>query len=427
MVKLPANFDVTPLDDAIVVENGTTLSKAEHEGLKTLGFKDKYIQDVQHPSGTGIVYEGHVVYLKPKKNIPPDFDFSVFPYLVELIILGKVKEPVFHASIGKLYHLRNLQFYHHECDAFPENLRLSPNLEKLDLERLNVKEIPPILSNPNNIKRLGFWSMPSLDTFPAWITDCVNLRVLTIRKTGISEFPESLQSLQELGSVALSDSPLRVVPRFLSKLPRLNSLSLVKTEIEVLPDWIGNLRDLKGISIADNKITHLPDSIGNLSALKRLRMDRNRLVEIPDGIGGCVNLDELYARNNDIKQISPEIGNCKKLSCIDLEGNQLHELPETFGNLVSLKTLDLSRNKLKTLPDSFGNLTSLTSLDLSHNQLKDLPESIGNLPDNLIITLGFNPLPDMLWNILDESPGRFKIMEGIREYLKVRSGDRQNH
>lgn len=99
-----------------------------------------------------------------------------------------------------------------------------------------------------NLDYLSVYDQPGFSDVPDEIANCVHLRRIDFRRTGIKMLPASFCSL-----------------------PGLQYLDMANSALEVLPDDIGNLTSLKELDISGTKVNALPASIRSLSLEKFLR------------------------------------------------------------------------------------------------------------------------------------------------------------
>jgi Leucine-rich repeat (LRR) protein len=285
MAKLPADFEVMPSKDVFEI-NKTLIDRVEYANLKRLRVTDGSFKSIQ--SG-GSVYKTHVIAFKEheKRTIPADFDFSLFPYLLELSIGNQHQYAEFPASIGKLQHLRVLIFQNNTgCEKFPPGLKLSRHLEELTLSGNKFDSIPPILQDPPRLNSLQLGPNP-LHALPGWIDECVNLQVLSLREIGLEALPGDLQTLKWLSELDASHNRLAVLPEWVGELTNLTKLDLEANSLTYLPgNSIGKLDKLKYLNIASNKLKEIPESIGELPEDLSLFLGENPL---PDALYAMLN------------------------------------------------------------------------------------------------------------------------------------------
>ncbi|KAL4580740.1 hypothetical protein LXL04_016942 [Taraxacum kok-saghyz] len=260
------------------------------------------------------------------------------------------------------------------------DLRLSPNLETLNLEYCcDLTELPD-----------GMWTLK-------------HLRSLKLSGLLLEKLPEDLYRLGCLEKLNLSITNIKHLPDSICMLKHLKNLKLDGCKwLEKLPKDLGRLECLEGLYLSSTKIEHLPDSICKLKNLKSLCLNECLLLEkLPDNLGELDRLEDLNLSSTKIKHLPDSICVLKHLKSLWLSGCVLLEkLPEDLGHLECLKGLHLSYSKIKYLPNSICKLKHLQTLNLGECLLlKKLPEDLGELQSLSYLGLSatkIKHLPDSL-------------------------------
>ncbi|WP_427161231.1 COR domain-containing protein [Aliinostoc sp. HNIBRCY26] len=176
-------------------------------------------------------------------------------------------------------------------------------LEKLDLSRLNLTEIP-------------------VEVFELeW------LEHLDLRDNDIRNIPAAITSLRNLTWLDLGNSRLRQIPEAITKLKNLTTLYLRNTEITQIPETITHLQNLTTLYLRNNRITEISEAITNLSNLTQLYLSYNQITQIPEEITRLQNLTSLDLSYNQITQIPEEITQLQNLTSLNLRGNPIEKPP----------------------------------------------------------------------------------------------------
>ncbi|KAL9437213.1 hypothetical protein AB3S75_023126 [Citrus x aurantiifolia] len=148
-----------------------------------------------------------------------------------------------------------------EClnlESFPESL------EKINLGRATVSELPSSFENLEGLGTLGLESWSELDNLKSF-------QQIGAHGSTISQLPHLLSGL-----VSLSAS-------LLSGLSSLNWLNLNNCALTAIPEEIGCLPSLEWLELRGNNFESLPVSIKQLSRLKRLDLSNcSMLQSIPE-------------------------------------------------------------------------------------------------------------------------------------------------
>ena len=277
---------------------------------------------------------------------------------------------IFPDEIGKLQQLEIFNTANVVMDEFPAGLTNCKNLKELSLYGRNYTEIPEQISDLANLERLELLFLPTGCRIPDSIGQLTKLKYLSTysvyyndldKEVGITQLPESIGNCTELEELNLTGASITSLPKSITKLKKLTKLDLSQClNLKSLPADIG---ELTGLTQLDMEVI-LPN-IGQLSTL-------------PDSIVNLTNLTEIKAGQQQLKSLPEQIGKMSGLTAIYVEGNQLTRLPDSIGQLKNLGILQAQRNNLVEIPASIGNL-SLGQLFLQGNQLTSLPEEISEL------------------------------------------------
>lgn len=217
--------------------------------------------------------------------------------------------------------------------------------------------------------------------------------------------PESINKLQKLRILDISDNRINTLPDEITVLTGLEYLNIAANGMMTLPADIGNLEKLEYLDVSYNKLNDLPKSFWDLQSLTTIEANFNQFYRIESGIGNLVLLKNLNFSHNRIKDIPNTIGSLKSLETFNLSFNKISGLPDSFCGLNRLKTLDLTANSLPELPEKFGELIALETCLLSSNRIRVLPHSFYEL-DNLVVF----KLDNCELEYLDEKTGNLKAL-----------------
>ena len=233
-------------------------------------------------------------------------------------------------------------------DAFVQQmLLLSQYSESLDDEELaDLSDLDLIWSRTYHSTYIALWNLGMLAQFPNLETR--EIKELNVEHSLLSELPEAIAQLQQLGSVDIGSNNLTEFPLFLQELP------------------------IKTLNLTHNQITS-PDPDISLPLLQSVNISANNLKGVPSFLLRSPHLLELYLTNNNLSALDETVlSSIPELNTLDLSQNNLRTLPKSFSKLNKLNTLDLSHNEFSSLPSCLNQLADLTSLDLSYNLLREI-------------------------------------------------------
>ncbi|XP_062081174.1 receptor like protein 22-like [Humulus lupulus] len=216
---------------------------------------------------------------------------------------------------------------------------------------------------------------------------------LYLSSCGISEFPYSLRSLENLVYLDLSNNQIEgSVPKWLWNVGKDSLFSLdishnSLTQIDHIP-W----KNLAIINLRSNRLQgHLPIPPPKTMFFS---ISNNTLDgEISHLICNLSLLEVLDLSNNNLSgNIPPCLGN-SSLSVLDLHKNKLHGIiPSHFPKESILQVLNLNENQLEgCLPKSLLNCKELEFLDIGNNKINgSFPWWLESLPNLQVLILRSN-------------------------------------
>ena len=245
-----------------------------------------------------------------------------------------------------------------------------------------------------------------LTEFPAWLTKIKTLEFVDVSNNHFTSLPTSVPSqLTKLTALNLDGNRLASVPSSLSLLANLNNLGLSNNRITSLPASLVRLRNLLRLSLSNNILASLPPWLGKFKKLKvlavggrkprgwgpNLKQKQTPLQQqrpsrlqakctsgscLPSSIGQLRNLRELQIVGMNLGALPKWVCGLTNLTALDVQANGLRELPSCLHQLTQLETLQVSRNGLFEVPAWIGKLQMMRYLDLSFNNIGELPVAL---------------------------------------------------
>lgn len=315
--------------------------------------------------------------------------------------------------------------------------KYAPDLQSLNLQECNLKEIPAEILELQNLEELvlkrpaygGNYKMyndfdlnatfillsrlPRLKVlpFPGKITD-VDLYLQGLAGYAclkVMEFPDNINNKETMEAIlrVVRSLPVDTLIWNDLELSSYNSTTgnfesyeakgikdLEKVKVlhwnkqsyqENVSRCIFDFPNLETLSITNTDFRALPDEVARLTKLKVLRFtgDGSRVIDckISPKVGELQHLEELALGGLYIRAIPESIGQLKQLKKLSLSDcKRLKHLPASLTQLTQLEELRLNQNVLTGLPDDLDKLQHLRVLEIWENELHALPEALGNLP-----------------------------------------------
>jgi Leucine-rich repeat (LRR) protein len=249
-----------------------------------------------------------------------------------------------------------LNLSHNLIEYVPPQLFVNlTQLVHLDLSNNQLETIPPQLRRLTCLQTLILSDNPLGQNQLRQLPSLTNLRCLSLRNTQRSpqNLPTSLETLDKVTDIDLSQNDLLKVPSLLFSLPNLKRINLSGNQISDLPPDLGDFwKDLESLNLARNRLKSLPNSLCKMERLKRLFLSSNQLDfdGIPSGIGKLANLQVFDACYNNLEVIPEGVVRCGRLKRLLLSHNRLITLPDAIHLLSDIEKLDLSDNPNLVMP-----------------------------------------------------------------------------
>ena len=264
-----------------------------------------------------------------------------------------------------------------------ENLGNVEGLEKLDLSRTAIKELPSSIEHLTNLTVLTLKDCKNLVRLPnaIWSLKLGN----SLDLSGCSKFDnllENLRNVKGLEKIDLSGTAIKELPSSIKHLTYLTVLTLKDCKnLMRLPNNIFCLKLLKFLDLSRcSKFDNLGENLGNAKGLELLNLSGKTIKEVPSSIFLLENLKELnihgcnkralylfYSMPSDyvpVGQLLPSLSGLHSLRYLDLSDSILSSIPNEIGCLSSWEHLNLSGNNFVSLPESISQLSNLRRLHL---------------------------------------------------------------
>jgi len=262
---------------------------------------------------------------------------------------------------------------------------LSPNLEELNLNGNNIKDISD-LTCLSGLKKLVLSRNNLKDLSP--LADLTFLEYLNLYwNKGIVDFTP-LASLINLRKLDLGELPINDVS-FLENLTNLEELDIshINRSEKKISDLepLANLKKLQVLNASENEIENIKPLAG-LTELVTLNLDENQIKSIK-AMRNLNKLEKFSLSKNNISDVSP-LSNLEKLTNFDLFGNEIKDVAILLegklslfctaslgGNGIPEEQLNALRKKIILLPNenegtALSNMISIASCEINFQKDK---------------------------------------------------------
>lgn len=239
------------------------------------------------------------------------------------------------------------------------------------------KSIAEANANPAAVKILELKNQ-NLSKLTIDFSKFTNLEKLDVSKNILTELPPALFSLPKLKILNVAYNQLTTLGdiQLLSQLLNLNADNNLFVNSEAELEKICQLKSLSILSFSTNKINKLPKKITELTNLTQLDLSYNAIKELPTDFGNFSKLKKFIFARNNITSFPASFFTVKELENIDISYNELKALQKEFSNLPKLEVMDCSFNKaLATMPS----MQSLLFLNIKMTKLDINKIKSGNL------------------------------------------------
>jgi len=122
-------------------------------------------------------------------------------------------------------------------------------VKTLELNALNIKQIPEAIGSLHNLEKLVLQDLPIIE-LPPVIADLPHLRYLDLSKSTMTTLPDAIWQKSSLHTLQLSASKLETLPILPNILPNLKILDIADTEVKDIPSsFLSNLTKLEQLRI----------------------------------------------------------------------------------------------------------------------------------------------------------------------------------
>ncbi|KAJ9563412.1 hypothetical protein OSB04_008572 [Centaurea solstitialis] len=278
------------------------------------------------------------------------------------------------------------------------DLRLTPNLEKLDLKEcrhLNVLHAPH--GCVKGLISLNLSGCLSIQSF-TFIKQFKSLKVLFLSRLDLNEFPDIIPGdcNSQLLELWFRHNDIEYLPSLIGNLKKLVHLDLHScTKLKSLPSSICDLLHLRNLKLYGCMLEELPENIGRLACLEKLNLSYTSIKHLPHSICALRNLKTLeLSLCRNLERLPGDIGRLECLEKLVLEKCiQVRDIPDSIRQLKSLKYLSLlDCSRVEKLPKGLELSGGLAMLNVQGTGIRQIPRSISLLTKKQAKSVGLQLL-----------------------------------
>jgi leucine-rich repeat protein SHOC2 len=181
----------------------------------------------------------------------------------------------------------------------------------------------------------------------------------------------TIDALQNLTNLNLSNTPISDLPHNLDKNISLKNLNLTGTKIQGLPENLQMSQSIEELDLTDcRQLIHLPSDISNMKLLNTLKLTNCRnLEDLPVSLLELIHLKHLYIGYcPNISNIEEILNNINSIEILDISNTRLEKFELNGENLQNLRVLYCENtSSISSLPSNFHTLESLEQLTIRNS------------------------------------------------------------
>lgn len=214
------------------------------------------------------------------------------------------------------------------------------------------------------------------------ISNCKQLRQISIANSLISDLPASLSELTNLSDLELYNSPFVEIPASVAQLPNLVLLNF-SSNLNVQQDKLqaslrsvfdGPSKDkIQILYLNELNLQSLPDNLKNLINIGLFDVSTNKIRRLPM-LGEKIAFVQCHLSDNLIEAIPANWFHTDDLETMTVTNNQLTEFPNLFSaeSIYKIEALDFSANKINKFASDFRGVV-VEKLNLNNNMFTEFP------------------------------------------------------
>ncbi|MEM8529078.1 MAG: leucine-rich repeat domain-containing protein [Bacteroidota bacterium] len=202
-----------------------------------------------------------------------------------------------------------------------------------------ARSMKEALQHPEKVYKLGLRNTRT-SRISSDIGQLINLRVLDISGSLITELPPAIEACKELRMILANASQLTKISPTIGKLEKLRVLNLGFCKLKSVPAEIGDLTSLWSLNLSDNQLNTIPSSFSNLKNVTFFSIANNRLKTFPPAILGMKSVGNLWIHKNEISVIPLDIKQMPRLHHLLLTKSHVTNLEDLVRTIPHVRIID---------------------------------------------------------------------------------------
>jgi hypothetical protein len=161
------------------------------------------------------------------------------------------------------------------------------------LQKLGINDSWLLVQNNQIVElKLNFYKWRFIRKYPGQLSSLKKYRDLDLLlsllvQMGLESFnntylPSSIENLENLKKLDLSQNYFNTIPISLGRLKKLEYLDLSYNNLEAIPNFLSNLEILQHLDIRFNNIETIPEFLKDMTSLRSLRIIGNKIRNLPE-------------------------------------------------------------------------------------------------------------------------------------------------
>lgn len=195
-------------------------------------------------------------------------------------------------------------------------------------------EIPHEICLLQQLEHLSVYKNRSIKHYPKELADLPKLRHISLRFNNLKQLPPVLGQLQQLETLNLSNNRFLASIQWtlLAQMTALKTLDLSYSlqNLSILPKAISTITSLRELNISGNKLKQLPNEFHQLQSLEILHCEMNDFSSFPTVITQLSNLKELRISAKSLEGLPDTVLELQRIPNLTFTGKSNQKTPYIY-------------------------------------------------------------------------------------------------